>query len=446
MEKIIYGTIVIKDKEYPFLLEGRIVKIVTHSAIFMPDFQNETVIESIQGITHDNRDIMFLKCEFIKSFWGRPNKFTIDGYILSMNNCKEYSFQIDSLAFYSDAINMFYPPQQARTINDWRDTSKDRQITFLPTNETGCSFEFNGDKYSFSIGYSVNLRYGSKGLGEISSKIEIAFERPIAPITTIDYVRKIYDFLVFVNYSSNIRFDDIYIHQRNKEGLYEKCATLNFFQNTGNYENNELTSLTIDDIDKDKLAQLFKVATSVRCGKNKMQLYYPDNKKDRRQIEPIKWLTKALAFEGLFEETFPEHKAKENPSFSKIKKNILDSISTVQGESKKERKYCDDFKNHIERYDGILEEKFNFAQKRYEKYINNILQDNLQSYNVPTDTNYGNIYMKYRNNVAHGNVIPLSDEEIAVYRIMETMIYLMLLEDVNLSEEELHTVVKKLFD
>ena len=65
---------------------------------------------------------------------------------------------------------------------------------------------------------------------------------------------------------------------------------------------------------------------------------------------------------------------------------------------------------------------------------------------MPTDTNYGNIYMKYRNNVAHGNVIPLSDEEIAVYRIMETMIYLMLLEDVNLSEEELHTVVKKLFD
>ena len=54
--------------------------------------------------------------------------------------------------------------------------------------------------------------------------------------------------------------------------------------------------------------------------------------------------------------------------------------------------------------------------------------------------------MKYRNNVAHGNVLPLSDKEIAVYRIMETMIYLMLLEDVNLSEEELHAVVKKLFD
>lgn len=446
MEKIIYGTIVIKDKEYPFLLEGRIVKIVTHSAVFMPDFQNENVIESIQGITHDNRDIMFLKCKFIKSFWGRPYMFTVDGYILSMNNCKEYGFRIDSLEFYSDAINMFYPPQQARTINDWRDTSKDRQITFLPTNETGCSFEFNGDKYSFSIGYSVNLRYGSKGLGELSSKIAIEFEHPIAPIKSFDYLRKIYDFLVFVNYSSNIRFDDIYINQRNKEGLYERCATLNIFQNTENYENNELTSLTIDDIDKDKLAQLFEVATSVRCGKNKMQLYYPDNKKDRRQIEPIKWLTKALAFEGLFEETFPEHKAKENPSFSKIKKNILDSISKVQGENKKERKYCEDFKNHIERYDGILEEKFNFARKRYEKYINNILQDNLQHYNMPIDTNYGNIYMKYRNNVAHGNVIPLSDEEIAVYRIMETMIYLMLLEDVNLSEEELHTVVKKLFD
>lgn len=446
MEKIIYGTIVINDKEYPFLLEGHIVKIVTHSAIFMPDFQDENVIESIQGITHDNRDIMFLKCKFIKSFWGRPYMFTVDGYILSMNNCKEYGFRIDSLEFYSDAINMFYPPQQARTINDWRDTSKDRQITFLPTNETGCSFEFNGDKYSFSIGYSVNLRYGSKGLGELSSKIAIEFEHPIAPIKSFDYLRKIYDFLVFVNYSSNIRFDDIYINQRNKEGLYERCATLNIFQNTENYENNELTSLTIDDIDKDKIAQLFIVATSVRCGKNKMQLYYPDNKKDRRRIDPIKWLTKALAFEGLFEEKFLDHKAKENPSFSKIKKDILDSISKVQGENKKERKYCEDFKNHIERYDGILEEKFNFARKRYEKYINNILQDNLQHYNMPIDTNYGNIYMKYRNNVAHGNVIPLSDEEIAVYRIMETMVYLMLLEDVNLSEEELHTVVKKLFD
>ena len=446
MEKIIYGTIVINDKEYPFLLEGHIVKIVTHSAIFMPDFQNETVIESIQGITHDNRDIMFLNCEFIKSFWGRPYMFTVDGYILSMNNCKEYSFQIDSLAFYSDAINMFYPPQRARDIGDWRDPSTERKISFLKTNETVLPFEFNGDKYSFSTDYSVNLRYGSKELGNILSKIKVEFPQPIMPVTILDYTRKIYDFLVFVNYSSNIRFDDIYLYQRNKEGLYEKCATLNIFQNTGNYENDELTSLTIDDIDKEKIAQLFEVATSIRCGKNKMQLYYPDNKKDRRQTDPIKWLTKALAFEGLFQEKFSDHKAKENLSFSKIKKDILDSISTVQGENKKERKYCEDFKNHIERYDGILEEKFNFAQIRYEKYIKNILQGNLQHYNVPANSNYGNIYMKYRNNVAHGNVLPLSDKEIAVYRIMETMIYLMLLEDVNLSEEELHAVVKKLFD
>lgn len=446
MEKIIYGTIVINDKEYPFLLEGHIVKIVTHSAIFMPDFQNETVIESIQGITHDNRDIMFLNCEFINSFWGCPNKFTIDGYILSMNNCKEYSFQIDSLAFYSDAINMFYPPQRVRDIGDWRDPSTERKISFLKTNETVLPFEFNGDKYSFSTDYSVNLRYGSKELGNILSKIKVEFPQPIMPVTILDYTRKIYDFLVFVNYSSNIRFDDIYLYQRNKEGLYENCATLNIFQNTGNYENDELTSLTIDDIDKKKIAQLFEVATSIRCGKNKMQLYYPDNKKDRRQTDPIKWLTKALAFEGLFQEKFSDHKAKENLSFRKIKKDILDSISTVQGENKKERKYCEDFKNHIERYDGILEEKFNFAQIRYEKYIKNILQGNLQHYNVPANSNYGNIYMKYRNNVAHGNVLPLSDKEIAVYRIMETMIYLMLLEDVNLSEEELHAVVKKLFD
>lgn len=446
MEKIIYGTIVINDKEYPFLLEGHIVKIVTHSAIFMPDFQDENVIESIQGITHDNRDIMFLKCEFIKSFWGRPYMFTVDGYILSMNNCKKYGFRIDSLEFYSDAINMFYPPQQARSINDWMDTSKERQITFLPTNKTGCSFELNRDKYSFSIGYSVNLRYGSKGLGELSSKIAIEFEHPIAPIKTFDYVRKIYDFLVFVNYSSNIRFDDIYINQRNKEGLYEKCATLNFFQNTGTYENNELTSLTIDDIDKDKLAQLFIVATSVRCGKNKMQLYYPDNKKDRRRIDPIKWLSKALAFEGLFEEKYPEHKAKENPSFSKIKADILKNVSTVTGKNKKERKYCDDFKTHIERYDGNLEEKFNFVKKRFADYINKTMQDNQSDYKVLLDANYGKIYMNYRNNVAHGNVLPLGDKEIAVYRIMETLIYLMLLEDVKLSEEELYTVVKKLFD
>ena len=446
MEKIIYGSLEIKDKVYPFLLEGYIVKIVVQSAVFLQDFRDETCIESIHGITHDNRDILFLNCDFIKSFFGYSHQFVIDGYILSENNNKEYKFQIDALSFYSDAINTFYPPQQARTINDWRDPSTKRQITFLPTKETKCIFEFNGDKYSFSIDYSVNLRYGSKGLGEISSKISVEFGQSLAPIKTIDYIRKIYDFLMFVNYSANIRFENIYVFQRNENGLLEKRASLNFYQKSSTYENDITNSITIDDIDNNKLVQLFEIATSIRNGKNKLQLYYPDNKKDRRKVDPIKWLSKALAFEGLFEEKFPEHKAKENQSFCNIKKAILDSVSNVQSANRKEKGYYNDFKNHIERYDGILEEKFNFAQKRYKDYINNILQDNQRKYNIPTDKNYGNIYMKYRNNVAHGNVLPLGDEEIAVYRIMETMIYLMLLEEVSLSDGERQTFVKKLFE
>ena len=336
MEKIIYGSLEIKDKVYPFLLEGYIVKIVVQSAVFLQDFRDETCIESIHGITHDNRDILFLNCDFIKSFFGYSHQFVIDGYILSENNNKEYKFQIDALSFYSDAINTFYPPQQARTINDWRDPSTKRQITFLPTKETKCIFEFNGDKYSFSIDYSVNLRYGSKGLGEISSKISVEFGQSLAPIKTIDYIRKIYDFLMFVN---------IYVFQRNENGLLEKRASLNFYQKSSTYENDITNSITIDDIDNNTLVQLFEVATSIRGGKNKLQLYYPDNKKDRRKVDPIKWLSKALAFEGLFEEKFPEHKAKENQSFCNIKKAILDSVSNVQSANRKEKGYyCEDIK------------------------------------------------------------------------------------------------------
>ena len=47
-------------------------------------------------------------------------------------------------------------------------------------------------------------------------------------------------------------FQNIYVFQRNENGLLEKRASLNFYQKSSTYENDITNSITIDDIDNNR--------------------------------------------------------------------------------------------------------------------------------------------------------------------------------------------------
>lgn len=448
---IIYGILEIKEKEYPFFLDEHVVRIVDSSAIYITDFKDIEHLDTVYGVTSDGRSILFIDCSFFKDFFGvLGNTFTIKSYMLSYGNSSSTNFKCTrKIVFHSDAINMFYSPLNARKFigkDDKRIEEKWREIKILPYSDTLKEFSYNGNTYAFGIGGSVNLKTGTEKIGELRSCLEINLADPADYTDVVRHTQNVFDFLRFINYSSNIKLDDIDLYRIKDDGKPVQYATYHIFQDATEYENNPRDSITISDFDFIKIGKLYGCVVSLRESDNKLHLYYPDNKHDRRFIDPITWLSKALVFEGLFVSCYPNYKSSTNQNFAAMKSAVIGKAKEVQGQNKHQREYITDIINYINRYNGNLEEKFNFVLKKYRTVLDPIIVSNDNRYKIAQDNNYGKIYMYYRNPVAHGDVHPLDKPQLAVYRLLEAMVYLLLIKDVGFTEEELKTIVNRLFN
>ena len=63
---------------------------------------------------------------------------------------------------------------------------------------------------------------------------------------------------------------------------------------------------------------------------------------------------------------------------------------------------------------------------------------------INQEENYGKIYMNYRNKLAHGTIEPITEKEIAVYRLLCPMIYTMILQN-DFTEDEIYNMISKVF-
>lgn len=453
MNRIIYGVLEINNQEYPFFLDKQTVRIVDSSATYMSDFEKIDTLETVYGITSEGRSILFIDCRFNKDpFFGVVgNSFNIGSYMTSHGS--HYSVDFMStyrIRFYSDAINMFYSPLFARKYNKSEDDKlsieeRYRNITIQSPDETKKVFTLNGNRYTFGITGNINTKTGTKSIGELRTYFEIELDHPINYSEVIKYTRNVFDFFCFLNYSSNIKFDNIKLFSKSEDEKPYHYASYHIFQDTSEYENDSLNSIQINDFDFTKIGKLYGCIISLRDRDNRFHLYYPSNKLEKRYIEPITWLSKALVFEGLFAASYPNFKSKINSNFAAVKDEVMNKAREVQGENKKQRNYCKDIINYIQHYNGNLEEKFNYIFKKYYSILEPINVSNRTRYSIPEKYNYGKEYMSYRNSLAHGDVLPLGEEQIAVYRILVAMIYLLLIEDVSLCEKDLKKMVKLLF-
>lgn len=212
-----------------------------------------------------------------------------------------------------------------------------------------------------------------------------------------------------------------------------------------NYKNTALDSITIEDIESEKIGALFSKISNLRKLDNRIHLYFPKEKSELYYIDPAKWLLLAICFEGLFSEVYPDFKSKTKSSFTEVKNQMLDKINELEYNSGKKKDYFEKLKRQIEIYDGILEEKFNYVLTNNRTPLENILSFNMAEYHTVDKENYGNIYMNYRNKLAHGNIESMTNKELAVSRLIRPMIYLLLLNDLDFSLKNLTSIIHKLF-
>lgn len=443
MPQIVYGNLELHDKVFPFLLDGHYVHIVQQA------FQNskkfiEKDYSSIRGVTSDNRDILFINCHLISTEFDPKTIFSIQGYAVSVGNIGEpCDFSFDRMTFYSEAINTFYSPQnaidkQSSDLGFWAEERNGAMSIILkPFDETSIAFNFDEETIcELNIARHINIKDGIEKIGDLITSFSFRFLDKRMPNDICKYYLHLYDFLSFVNYNKNIPFEKILLESKDSTGKFSPIAKLIIFTNSNSYEGNTRHTITAEDLPKEKLGLIFKKASSLRNSDKRLSLYYPTNYRERNVTDPSKWLSLALCFEGLFTAINPHFKEEKNEYFKNVKSLIKNTVKSIDKTmlTKKEKKYYSDFEKHIDRYEGLLEEKFNF-----------VLKNNSKILKISSNKNYGNIYAEYRNKLAHGTIEPLSDNEIEVYRLLRAMIYILLLNDVELNENELSKIINKIF-
>lgn len=443
MSQTVYGNLELHGKIFPFLLDGHYVHIVQQAFQKSEEFI-EKDYSSLRGVTSDNRDILFINCHLISTAFDAKTIFSIQGYAISVGNVGEpCDFSFDRMTFYSEAINTFYSPQNAIDkqssdlgflAEEWNGAMS---IVLKPFEETSIAFNFDEVTIcELNIARYINIKDGTEKIGDLITSFSYRFSNKRMPNDICKYYFYLYDFLSFVNYNKNIPFEKILLETKDSTGKFSQVAKVFIFTNAYSYDGNTRNTIIADDLPKEKLGLIFKKVSSLRNNDKRLSLYYPANFQERNVTDPSKWLSLALCFEGLFTEINPDFKEKENVNFKNVKSLIQNTVQSIDKTklTKKEKKYFSDFEEHIARYEGVLEEKFNFVLKHNSKILK-----------TSSNQNYGKIYAEYRNKLAHGTINPLGDNEIEVYRLLRAMIYILLLNDIKLDEKILSKIINKVF-
>lgn len=449
MGKSIYGVLDYQDESYPFLFENKTIRIIGAPLQYHNEFEDNTRVALLHGVTADNRDIYFLDCTVRASFPFMQISILPLGYVIASGNVGDpCDDTFDQVLFYSEAINSFFPPQKAMQIDVNRDTySGPIKVTLDFQKDDEVSFAFEDAICSLSIFREVNVRQGKSDLGQLTSFFTFGFDDKQSYEVLPKLWLALYDFLSFVNYCSSISFDKIVLRRKKNDGKYAVKAYAHLFTKEREYELPQPhEAVIIDDFPREKIGVVFETIASLRGRDGRIRYYYPDKRNDDNRIDSQRWLMMALAFDGLFQERYPAYKQREKKTFAVAKGAALNALQQVDisGFSKKEREHFKDCCQQIELYEGVLAAKFNFITRKYSSILARIAQDNLKRFNTRL-SECGDLYAKYRNKIAHGSVEALSEKEIAVYRLLRAMIYLLLLEDCELSDDVLTVIVNKLF-
>ena len=448
-----YGVFEYQEKEYPFVLEGQILTIPQVPFQYKDDFKGETYIEAIQGVTNNNRSVVFIGCKILKSdsiLFAMEMKLSILGYVVFENGKTSF----DRIDFYSEGINGFYSPRNAYQIEDdghmWVTGIKPRDAEAYKR-DYECVIHGERIQLGLNVYMSFNLAFEKKLLGTAESLLSMSFGEKKEPHDILKYSLYLMDFLEFVNFQKNIPLERIDLFEKDDNGKYQRRGRAVVFQaENEQYSPSELRSITLLDVTDECFPVLFGQIAERRESKRFNPFFYPENRRADRVINASKWLNNAICFEGEFDDAFPDYKAQNDPAFYEAKMELLMTIDcavkqTGKSINNKQNAAWKSFKRLISYADTTLQEKFEACQEVYEAETKESIQRIRQTYGIPEKTNLAEAYASFRNQTAHGVIQRPEEVEIATYQILRCFIYAMNLRRADVPAETIKDVLTRMF-
>lgn len=448
----IYGVLRYLEKEYPFVLDGRILTIPQYSFQYNQDFCGIENIDCICGETSKNINIYFIKCSILggKYLEMCPEvRILVSGYVILL---PEYD-SFNQIQFFSEAINVFYSPRNAYKPNVNFEEKKINGITLydesLYHKEFNCKINDEDLTIGLNVSVFLNLKLENRSMGTADTIFYINLPEKKSPYDITNYFLYLEDFLSFVNFRKTVPIDRIELFCKSTNDDYKRCGRAVIFQNERKYNPAIYQSITYKDITDDAFPVMFKYVAEKRQKGYFNSFLFPEDEEDNHFIDSYKWLNVATCFEGEFNENFPDYKAEHNDNFAYAKSYLLKAIEDKIKESglsegnKKNTPYTR-FKTLIEKTDTTIEEKFKICKEKYEYAIEDMITIISQEYGISAETDFAHEYSIYRNQLAHGDVRKPENIDIATYRMLRCFIYIMNLRNGKVPDCSIKAIINKL--
>lgn len=444
-----YGKLYINEKSYPFFYKDSFVTIIQESHEYNDDFKGMTEVEKIEGLTNSNKVIVFLNCKFQGESYKQIFSdiiFSTKGFILF----DESDCPFECIEFESEALNTFYPPIK---LVDAAALLDGLAYKVKNCNEITKTFEavVNEEKIrmELSIPYTFNLKPEGRSIGEKYSVWRMIFDTPKNCGDIAKYYLYLLDFLMFVNFRQNITIEHFKLYKV-EDSKKVQVGIGKFFSNQSGFDAKVEKSITFNDLTQEELGNLFSCIVNQRTDRGYNTSYIPQNSKKYRSFTWIEWLNTALSFEGEYCKEHKNEKFKNDPNFATAKKELLKLISDKVEESglsinNDKNSAWKQFNRLIEHTDYRLEAKFKFSMERFEDEISGIKLQLLKIMNVSDKIKLSSEYADYRNSLAHGDIIPMSDANVVNFVLMRVLIYCFVLERADIPKDTRKRIVEKLF-
>lgn len=328
-EKTVRGELEYNGKNYPFVIENRILTIVQSAFHHNKDFFENEYLGTLKGVTDENKYILLLDCRILNYAFRTLNgkiQIGLHGYILQ--DTAEDRF--DCIEFYSPALYAFYSPRKAWKA-EFNDKNDMQGLALTPYDEVMLKIPvtISGENLQCALGFArhFNLRLEDQHALTIQTGLILDLSTDKSSPDLGKYYLYVRDFLAFISFKRDIPFDNIVLWRREADGKQHKCGKAIIFQVEDiEFKPDAYHSITYDDLGSDSFAALFKETAEQRLLGGYNPYFLPASRNEANTVEKSRWLITAVSFEGEFDKRYKNMKAERDQLFYNTKETLLSAI------------------------------------------------------------------------------------------------------------------------
>lgn len=448
------GTCILFDANAIFKYDDGVLEISQIDSIGISNLRNIVnsngiYIEKINGITFDRKPICFINNTISFNFKNHNLLSRPAGFIIFENRGQDMT--IDAIDFTGQIVNRFYPQHLSASIDNLFNPDGDIKISFKSFSERTVKVEPKSDKIDFvftlsTSNPSIGLGYSDHFIGDVRSIARLEFQHPLNYIESTIYFARMLRLFWFLNNRKNIQFDKVYLKSNEAEnGMKRQYVNVGTLHLDYTYENSA-TNIDHHSIEHRDISGHFPALISSAFSSSFLTEYIREKKSPFQALEKHELLAAAASFESIYEKLTTGKLSKTNPTFRKIKMEMYKSLDGIKKEIGSDNVHLvNKIKDAIRHQENTLREKYEAALVQYDSVISAEIDKLFSYFDYKRDyLSVIDYFKKTRDKLSHGHFEEINIQSFLCYHIVVRLIYIIQLDMLGMTSDEIKVILEKL--